>query len=117
MCGGALVPKSETLPTQEEVDVLSPPLCLDKLTVYMFEDMVEIAVRYFTEVKKRLDRGESVEELLGQRYKISYDTHKKWHEDRYVAAALSASFGSLIFPMSQRTAVPISQVSLILQTL
>ena len=57
-------------------------ICME--TFYTYEDEKELATRFFQEVKKRLDEGISVDELVEQRRFISYDIHKQWHYERWV---------------------------------
>ena len=84
--------KSQDLPPQAIIDRFTLRMGIGMETLYTYEDHIHLATLFFQEIKKRLDAGESVEDLIEQRWHISYDIHKQWHAERYVSLSLASIF-------------------------
>lgn len=77
-------PKSERLPDQEAIDATEDTMGIDKRYHYRYPDLCAIGLLYYTEIKRRLDHGQSLEYLTKHRHRIRYEVHKQWHQEKYV---------------------------------
>lgn len=77
-------PKSDHLPGQEAIDATEVIMGIDKRYHYRYPALCAIGLLYYTEIKRRLDLGQSLAYLTKHRHRISYEIHKQWHQEKYV---------------------------------
>ncbi|TCD69453.1 hypothetical protein EIP91_007579 [Steccherinum ochraceum] len=83
LCKFYSVPKSDKLPPQKVVDQLHTCLGIS-MTNYLSDHRRELAIKYFEEIKRRMDAGQTVEELVRLCDVITYDVHLQWHKEKNI---------------------------------
>ena len=53
-------------------------------TVYEYDELEELAIRLYSEAWKLLREGKTLAEFEEVRPKLTYEVHKKWHQEKYV---------------------------------
>ena len=82
LCCSYIVPKSDQLPPQSVIDALPLSLGIGKYSDYDFKDLEELAVMTYTEIWRLMCEGKSLSQIQKMQRKITYEAHKKWHEEK-----------------------------------
>ncbi|TCD67125.1 hypothetical protein EIP91_000465 [Steccherinum ochraceum] len=84
LCRVIIVPKNDKLPDQSVIEQLDTSVGIGTCTNYHPNDLATLAVRYFEEMKARLDEGAKLKDLIRLRPQITYQIHKRWHEEQKI---------------------------------
>ena len=79
-----MVPKSDQLPPQSVISNLRLRVGICMRTEYGYNERREISIRLYTEAWKLLREGRTLDEFEKLRPMLTYEVHKKWHEEMYV---------------------------------
>lgn len=77
LCGYLRVPKDKHLPSQEVINATSVAIGIEKQYRYSVAQFNSLALRYFKEVKRRMNRGQTLQYLVSHHARICYDVHKR----------------------------------------
>ena len=80
--GAFVVPKSDDLPPQSIIDSFYLNIGIGKGTNYHPRELEELAVRSYQEVWRLMREGKTLDDLEKMRPILTYEIHKKWHEEK-----------------------------------